>query len=232
MLTCSPQTKGRCYTRALSQLFVGLYLAELCLIGLFAIATGTSVGALGPLILMIVFLIFTVLYQIALNSALDPLLNYLPKSMDAEERHLLAQERAERDGELNNGNDQEKGEGHVSASKDLGPAPHKKPNLITKFLRPDIYTDYATMRRMVPKDVEIHYSESAENEAYYHPAITNTTPLLWVPRDPVGVSRQECAQTSEVIPMTDEGAYLDEKNKIVWDADDGRPPIYQDKVYY
>jgi calcium permeable stress-gated cation channel len=184
---------------------------------------------------MIVFLIFTVLYQIALNSALDPLLNYLPKSMDAEERHLLAQERAELDrehGANGNGPDAEKGEGYISGHKDMGPPPHAKPNFITKFLRPDIYTDYATMRRLVPKDVEIHYGEEAENDAYFHPSITNTTPLLWVPRDPIGVSRTECAQTSEIIPITDEGAYLDEKNKIVWDADDGRPPIYQEKVYY
>jgi hypothetical protein len=226
------QTKGRCYTRALQQLFVGLYLAELCLIGLFAIATGTSIGALGPLILMIIFLIFTALYQLALNSALEPLLNYLPKSMDAEERRLLLEERAEHERNVGNGGDQEKGDGHVSVPKELGPAPHAKPNMFAKFLRPDKYTDYATMRRMVPKDVEIRYSEGEEDNAYFHPSVTNITPLLWVPRDPVGVSRQECAQSSEVIPMTDEGAYLDEKNKIVWDAEGGRPPIYQEKVYY
>ena len=186
---------------------------------------------------MILFTIFTVLYQIALNSALDPLLNYLPKSMDAEERRLLAEDHASRDrnnGMGMGGHDAEKGEDYNTSHvpKELGPAPHQKPNFIVKFLRPDKYTDYATMRRLVPKDVEVRYSEGEEDDAYFHPAITNVTPLLWVPRDPVGVSRQECAQSSEVIPMTDEGAYLDEKNKIVWDADDGRPPIYQEKVYY
>lgn len=46
-------TQGAVYPRALQQLFVGLYLAEVCLIGLFAIATGASIGALGPLILMV-----------------------------------------------------------------------------------------------------------------------------------------------------------------------------------
>ena len=73
------QTKGRVYPRALQQLFVGLYVAEVCLIGLFAISSGTSVGALGPLILMIIFTIFTALYQVSLNSALTPLIEYLPK---------------------------------------------------------------------------------------------------------------------------------------------------------
>ena len=62
-------TKGLIYPRALQQLLTGVYIAEICLIGLFAINVTT-----GPLILMIVFLIFTALFHISLNSALDPLL--------------------------------------------------------------------------------------------------------------------------------------------------------------
>jgi hypothetical protein len=67
-------TKGLIYPRALQQLLTGLYIAELCLIGLFGIA-----AAIGPLILMIVFLIFTVLFHFSLNSALDPLLYNPPR---------------------------------------------------------------------------------------------------------------------------------------------------------
>lgn len=193
---------------------------------------------------MIIFLIFTALYNIALNSALNPLMNYLPKSMDAEERRLLEEERAAshgtNEGALEDGRyaDEEKEYAQARSKNanghgtDLQAAPHKKPNMLTKFLRPDKYTDYATMRRLVPKDVEITYSPEEEENAYFHPSITNTTPTLWVPRDPMGVSREECRQTSASIPMTDDGAYLDDKNKIVWDAQDGRPPIYQEKVYY
>ena len=219
-------TKGQIYPRALQQLFVGLYIAEVCLIGLFAIATGQSRGALGPLILMILMLIFTALYNIALNSALDPLLHYLPKSLDAEERSLLEQERNAARGEYPDGE-----KGAVSSARDT-PPPHKKPNFITKFLRPDIYTDYHTMRRLVPKDVPIEYTKEGEEEAYFHPSVTNRTPLLWVPRDPVGISSKEVHESGQIIPITDEGAYLDDKNKVVWDAQDGRPPIYQEKVYY
>lgn len=218
-------TKGRIYPRALQQIFVGLYIAEVCLIGLFAIATGQSRGALGPLILMILMLIFTALYNVALKSALDPLLTYLPKSLDAEERSIIEQER--------NGANGEHADGEKGALANVeGHAPHKKPNMITKFLRPDIYTDYHTMRRLVPKDVAIEYTREGEAEAYFHPSVTNRTPLLWIPRDPVGMSTREVAESSRIIPITDEGAYLDEKNKVVWDAQDGRPPIYSEKIYY
>ncbi|GAB7355940.1 hypothetical protein MBLNU459_g6577t1 [Dothideomycetes sp. NU459] len=216
-------TKGRVYPRALQQIFVGLYVAEGCLIGLFAIATGTSVGALGPLILMIIFLIFTALYHISLNAALAPLIEFLPKSLESEERRLFEEEMA--------AEAEEKGEVR-HANTELGPAPHKKPSILQKFLRPDVYTDYATMRRMVPKEIEIRYAEEDEQNAYFHPSITSATPLLWIPRDPLGISKQEIRDTSKIVPITDESASLDAKNKIVWDAEDGRPPIWQPAVYY
>lgn len=233
-------TKGLVYPRALGHLFVGLYVAEVCLIGLFAIATAGGVGALGPLILMIIMLVFTALYQISLNSAMAPLLNYLPKSLDAEERRLLEIESGS-GGDVVEGDkyaaDGAAKEGHSTngagrASSDLGPAPHKKPNFLVKFMRPDIYTDYETMRRMVPKEIGIRYTQEMEDTAFFNPAITAQTPLLWIPRDPMGISKEEVAKTGKVLPITDEGAVLDEKNHIVWGEDDGRPPIYEEKVYY
>lgn len=216
-------TKGRVYPRALQQVFVGLYVAEVCLIGLFAIATAASIGALGPLILMIVLLIFTILYHGFLNTALTPLINFLPKSLESEERRLFEEEMA-----AESGDKEESGYNNT----ELGPAPHKKPGFIKKFLRPDVYTDYATMRRLVPKEIQIRYEEEDEQNAYYHPAITSSPPLLWIPRDPLGISTQEVRETGKIIPITDESAHLDAKNKVIWDAEDGRPPIWQRPVYY
>jgi calcium permeable stress-gated cation channel len=88
------------------------------------------------------------------------------------------------------------------------------------------------MRQLVPKDIAIEYSKQQEDEAYFNPAIVSPTPLLWVPRDTAGVSRQEVRDTSKVIPITDEGAFLDDKGKIVWDAQEGRPPVYEEVPYY
>lgn len=158
--------------------------------------------------------------------------------MDAEERRLLAEERGvdhEKDIEdidHTNGGDKVAQPAPEAPARNDDPAPHKKPSMLTKFMRPDIYNDYATMRRLVPKELSVHYEAIVEEEAYFHPAITNKTPLLWMPRDPMGISRKECADTSTVIPITDEGAYLDDKNKVVWDAEDGRPPIYEEKIFY
>lgn len=192
------------------------------MIGLFAIATGGSIGALGPMIMMIILLIFTALYHISLNTALGPLIEYLPKSLEAEELRLLEEDRA------NENIEKESDPTHVS---DIGTTP-KKTSVFKKFLRPDLYTDFSTLRRLVPKEIEIRYEPEVEEHAYFHPSVNSNVPLLWIPRDPMGVSRQEVHETGKVIPITDEAARLDEKNKIIWDAEDGRPPIYEAPVYY
>lgn len=169
-------TKGLMYARALQQLFVGVYLAILCMIGLFALKIADSTKMLGPLILMIIFLIFTILYHISLNAALQPLLAYLPKTLETEERRLLAAEEVdEPDVEGNAGDlpptpppkstfsnsgksfDARPSTGDSEYPSDtekrLASNPQKpkqrKVNFILKWLRPDKFADYYTLRQMV-----------------------------------------------------------------------------------
>lgn len=84
-------TGGLLFPTAINQLFTGLYLMELCLIGLFFLvkdassdgkAYGTPCKAQG--IIMIIVLILTVLYQWLLNGAFGPLLRYLPITLEDE----------------------------------------------------------------------------------------------------------------------------------------------------
>jgi len=218
-------TKGLIYPRALQQLLTGVYLAEICLIGLFGIA-----GAIGPLVMMIVFLIFTVLYHVQLNAALDPLLNNLPKTLELEEElHLESLDTGRSHGS------EETTEKHPSKDTDTPvPSPTKKPNFLTKFFKPHIYSDYPTLRNLVPHDLydaNQLYEDSVARNAYYPPSVTSETPLLWIPRDGGGISRQEVFHTSQIIPITDEGSTIDDRNKIVWD-EEGRPPLWTPKIYY
>ncbi|KAL1953900.1 hypothetical protein VTO42DRAFT_2052 [Malbranchea cinnamomea] len=240
-------TKGMIYPRALQQTLVGVYLLMVCMIGLFAIGAGASRESLGPLILMVVCLVFSIIYHYSLNEAITPLLNYLPKNLEAEEESLLAQEAESRVA----GDNTVGPSGGVEAvfSADPGADPEKglpingssasvdsnkpKPNFIVKFFRPDLYADYHTLRQLVPCDfAEITYDPEVERDAYYPPAIGAAAPLLWIPRDKGGVSRQEVAHTSKVIPITDEDAYIDDNGKITWNKEKGVPPIYEEKIYY
>ncbi|ESZ90243.1 hypothetical protein SBOR_9369 [Sclerotinia borealis F-4128] len=73
-------TRGLLYPHALKQLLMGVYLAEVCLIGLFGLRS-----AFGPLVIMLGLTIFTALIHISLNEALGPLLWNLPRTLAVEE---------------------------------------------------------------------------------------------------------------------------------------------------
>jgi hypothetical protein len=240
-------TQGKAYALALQHITVGCYLLVVCLIGLFAIGTAANRVALGPLILMIILLVFMILYHISLHNALSPLINYLPKNLEAEEQSLLPSEPIKHDDHVgehpediaatNSGKNGNSNFPDVDAAeKGLTTAPatsEKKPNLIMKWFRPDKYDGYWQLRRLVPEAHETtQYPPEVERDAYFHPAITSQPPLLWIPRDRLGVSKQEVKHSARVIPITDEDAWLDDKNKIHWDIDKGVPPIFEEKIYY
>lgn len=227
-------TKGLIYPRALQQLLTGIYIAELCLIGLFGIA-----AAIGPIILMVAFLVFTILFHISLNAALDPLMYNLPLSLEAEEESLLAAEAgaAHQDGLGPRSDSIAKENVKADSNQILHPptTPRKRPNILSAFLRPHIYADYSTLRALVPRnllDPTNLYTPDIQRNAYHPPSVTSEVPLLWIPRDEAGISRQEIGHVAKVLPITDEGAMFDGKGALVWDAEGGRPPLWREKVYY
>lgn len=89
------------------------------------------------------------------------------------------------------------------------------------------------MRSYLPRnDINFGVTDQLEMEAYLPPSVTAQPPLLWVPRDQAGVSVQEIAHTGKIIPITDEGCDLNDKNKLEWDQDGARPPLWEEKVMY
>ncbi|CAI4050859.1 Phm7p SKDI_15G0750 [Saccharomyces kudriavzevii IFO 1802] len=67
--------KGRNYPRALFQIFVGIYLSEVCLLGLFIMAK-----TWGPLVLEVVWIVVTALAHIYMKRKFMPLLDAVPLS--------------------------------------------------------------------------------------------------------------------------------------------------------
>ena len=77
-------TGGLVFPKAINQLFTGLYVMELCLVGLFFLVRDAdgNVACKGQAICMVVVLVLTVGYQILLNEAFDPLIRYLPITLE------------------------------------------------------------------------------------------------------------------------------------------------------
>ncbi|KAJ6444898.1 DUF221 domain-containing protein [Purpureocillium lavendulum] len=233
----SVDTQGLIYPRALKQLFTGVYLAEIVMVGMFAVTK-----AAGPAVLMAVFLVFSILYHITISRYLDPLLYGLPRSVQAREQAIRsgivspASPANAEEGLAGNKASNESSTPEKKAAVSEPEAPPKKGNVITRFLMPWIFYDYERLRSMMPAhddmDFDSMYSDEVERTAYMSPSVTSKAPTLWIPRDPAGVSRQEVVLTGKVIPISDEGATLDEKNNIVWDTEGARPPIWDEKIYY
>lgn len=80
VLDSEMDSKGLFYPQALLHLIVGLYMAEICMIGLFALKF-----AFAPMLLMIIFAVFTALVHISLSDAIEPLLQNLPQTLPLEE---------------------------------------------------------------------------------------------------------------------------------------------------
>ncbi|KAK9322090.1 hypothetical protein V1517DRAFT_276783 [Lipomyces orientalis] len=222
---------GLAYPRALWQTFTGFYLALVCLLGLFAVGKNWAC-----IVLTAVMLVFTTFFQISLQTAIVPLIDVLPKSIEMERAHALGVDRSTPVGRATPVNEDttptltEKSTTHnhdveASTANESEGKMAKYTKSILRFLRPDIYSSYLEMKRtMVPDWPVPKYSVEEERSAYDMPAVTAVAPFLWIPRDPYGWSKTEIDNTASVIGISDEGSYFDEKGKIVRD---GLPPDYE-----
>lgn len=218
------ETRGESYTRTLQQLMTGVYLAELCLLGLFSIKK-----AAGPSTLTIILLVVTGLYHFTVNKYLSPLETYMPidvLAQDEEEEPLL------------------NGDGDITEQSRIyrvgeGKVPSVLLDPLASFLEPHIFASQEALRPWLEDpegeyDEENSYTDEQLEKAYVNPALTSKTPKVWIPRDRKGVSKQEVQENEKAgIPSTDEGAELGPSNEIVWNREDfSTVPIFSEPTRY
>lgn len=270
-------SRGLFYPRALLHLIIGLYMAQICLIGLFALKT-----AIGPVVLMVLFLIFTVLVHLTLSDAIAPLLQNLPQTLALEEE--IQEEMAatqtddaapsnngaaanyyDTEQSFGNGTDdeteeeddpnehiisgdralegsstvraaltdwlkaaakskaeteaQESGLTGIFSKLSLLSKDGQAPGFITRWLHPD---DFVALRKTIPPELlNIEHFEAGKHSKYHPPELWTPKPVLWIPRDEARVSRQEVAHSRRVVPISDVGATLDERGRVVVNIDEG-----------
>jgi hypothetical protein len=225
VLTNNIDTKGLAYAKALQQLMTGVYLSEVCLIGLFAINT-----APGPIVLMAIFLVGTAIYHVMMRHALKPLEMYLPDSLDGESVDMFSHADYK-------SYDAAKASVPPSQADPITPKKFsaKKAGFLARLFDPKKFKSHQTARGLVPNWPAPQYLDEEQETAYFNPAITSPVPRLWIVRDKMRISRKEVADSSEVIPITDDFATFNEKGKVVWDYEGATlqdMPIYQKRVDY
>jgi hypothetical protein len=225
---------------------VGVYLSEVCLIGLFALKTGSNAASSGPLVLMVLFLIATVLYQNIVRGELRPLTTTLPITLLADmERQCDAEQEMEgRDTRLSdrtheydaqpNGrtNTNRHSNSQLNTHHCSEPYGHKQGSFVHRFFNPEKDTSYATLASFFQSWSHfqpLQYPPKIARDAYLNPSVSNETPILWIVKDEMGVSAHEIADSSQIVRMRDDGARFDEKGNIRWDLDIRGAPIWKDE---
>jgi hypothetical protein len=213
-------TKGHCYTLALQQILTGIYIAELCLFGLFSLREAT-----GPAIMIAVLLIATIIFNYTTNRYFAPLEQYLPvdlalESGDDEQAPLLsAAEEGEADALRNT-------ESNIERLSNRARIPSKVVTPVAQFLQPHIFASHTAMKAWLQDgdfdaDDAPEYSEEDLRKAYLNPVYTSKTPVVWLARDSMGVSKNEAQENdSEGISCSDQGAWIDEKGNLKWSTHD------------
>lgn len=233
-LTTTIDTKGDTYGRAMQQLSVGIYLTELCLIGLFA-----ADGAQGPVRLMVLLFILTIIYQTYLNIVLTPLYNTLSDELMAEDEAEARGNSEHEDGGIQAQNPKVGDASKTGGDGIIGnlSAHCSRGGVFAPLLFNGSKSSYPGLRRKLydvfPGQPLPRIPEDAARDAYFHPAITAKTPKLWIVRDQIGISRDEVKKSSKVVEISDEGARFDEKGNMVWDQESLREaPIWEERVEY
>jgi hypothetical protein len=222
-------TKGAAYQKAMKQLLTGCYLSELCLIGLFAISTANNKQAAGPLAIMCLLLLVTIIFHITLGTALTH-----------EEARLAYTDPSAANGHHENGLNGEKVPAANSPS-DHAPRASRTPGFLRNIINPERNSIHALSASL---DQFYHHPQEPlpveiQKRAYFNPSVTSPTPVIWIVHDEMAISEREIRDTKKTVPgleMTDEQAIFNEKGKVYWKGvDDGHSreaPVFDERIIY
>ncbi|QIW99886.1 hypothetical protein AMS68_005404 [Peltaster fructicola] len=218
---------GEAYRRALQQMTTGIYLAELCLIGLFG---ARQAGA--QTTLMVVLLVLTAIANLIADRVLKPLeiLLGLDGWTDQEVPLLAQEDNIDQDDDHNL---------HIASHyrrMGMTKVPRSVANRMIAACDAVITSARANCRSWlvdpsarIDEDENTSLDEETLKNAYTNPAFTSKVPKLWIPRDPEGiVSKEEIQLNKDAgIPSTDESASIDKQGRLRWEQEFEKVPIWK-----
>jgi hypothetical protein len=237
-------TKGAFYARALQQIMVGVYLGELCLLGLFGIGIGSELTAIGPVVLQVILIATTIAFHVLVKMKLKPLVERLPLEAPTESyQNGVGNGRHSEDGlvstALSEPGDKHDGRDYIGKRTTNSHAEEKKP------LYKSIFTPRQATASEIAAGLSPHfrqpvpsYTQQEVLEAYMHPALAQQNPVIWLARDSAGVSRREVDEMNQrmgrySVEATDDGAVMNEKGKVDWVNESvTQAPLWERKIVY
>lgn len=217
VLVEGPDSRGAHYPRALFQTFTGIYLGQICLLGLFAVGKGW-----GPIVLQAIGLGSTVFCHVSLNSAFDHLLKVTPidcmkpldgvsqtASFKGQSDYNQRVPRKKREREMENMDIDKEDDVALIADRDYKTTQNH--NAFVRYFRPDVYLNYRNTKSMIPSSYYVESPFDDNPYAYNEPDISSKMPKLWIPRDPYGWSAEQIKQNQGVVEMVDSNSEFGKK---------------------
>jgi hypothetical protein len=256
VFTTDIDTKGACYAKAMQQLMVGVYLAELCLLGLFAINIGSSTVAVGPVVLQAILIVATIVFHIAMSRKLAPLVTTLPLNLlqeaEARRKHTVGKTVSNEGTARADSDDMHPGYADKQELITSGPdgtglvsgaAANFSADYRTKAESHDIANDAPRpQKRSLFQRLFVPQSQSAtELSASLNPRFREPVQPYDVQDGrkaylhpaivEVGDLKEKLAEYG--VDVTDEGAIVNQKGKVEWVEESARQaPLWEGRVLY
>lgn len=233
--------RGIYYARAITQLFTGLYIGELCLVALFVFAKRWA-----PVVLEVIMVLITIYAQVKLKEAFGPLLFHLPRTLTHVEDVPLLEDAmpdecytAESKGHTRTGSEDALIDLEVGGSnpQSAGGAKHWKQQVMGYFvphkhlapdkLRTSLLAD--PIWRTPPQPL----TPDQDRVAYLDPVFGDEGEVVWLPKDPYGWAEHLASelQAAGINALTD-GATVEVGEKKAKISVDAKVPIYSPEPDY
>ncbi|KAJ7512679.1 hypothetical protein B0H11DRAFT_1897989 [Mycena galericulata] len=192
----SSDTGGLFFPKAISHIFVGLYIQQLCMAGLFFLARdeNNKASSVPQGALMIVMIGFTIMFQLLIDNSYGPLKHALPLSLADK---TFSATPVERSGTAMTHNGSE---AHEMTPPIKPPSPNEE------------YEGLTDSQKVGNRAARI---KSEEEYGFAHPAASRPQRIVWFPRDRLGLGEEEERACREVgVNASLKDAEMNEKGKV------------------
>ncbi|KAG1445300.1 hypothetical protein G6F56_009963 [Rhizopus delemar] len=181
------ETGGRAFPRAIRHIYIGLFVSQLTLVGLFAVRT----DAMGQMALMIVTMIGTAFALFYYDKAFKPLFKYLPVSLFDESPEGLKEQSG---ASTNTDTAAAAAGGAGGGGDDTASASLTKVASVPNTPREAFEARHYLLENL--RDQEKDGAEETarslyESEFYMHPSTYAPKPTIWLPEDDFGLTQKE-----------------------------------------
>ncbi|GAA5899410.1 hypothetical protein JCM6882_009110 [Rhodosporidiobolus microsporus] len=221
------ETGGLFFPKALTHIFVGLYIEELCMTGLFFLAQDENgkQSAIPQGAIMVVLIVITVGFHILMITGYHPLVQYLPISVAGRMAEAAGQPLLGSGGNGGNGKDASQFpttfQKETPREKDGSTFPPPARSSFDDQGKPLRATETNDTAGTVPTAEEreangtLPGDEHLDKNAFDHPATYKDYPTVWLPQDPKGLWQDEVEGTKAAgVDVSAEGAVMNEKGQV------------------